>query len=87
MFNELIATIKGMRYKNEDDVLKVIESYKPKALDRPDSGGWWWNNAMGDWRACQVYEGSGINGNEWDYPVWADKKDAKWIKAILPEMG
>ena len=97
MLRELIERIMGLRYSKEDDmkwcwdrcldeVLKIIESYKPKVLDMPDSEGWWWNNAIGDWRACRVYEGSGINGNDWDYPMWADKKGAKWIKADIPEL-
>jgi hypothetical protein len=58
MTRELIEKIESFRKKNIDiapireeiigynnaidDVLKAIESYKPKVLDQPDSKGWWW---------------------------------------------
>ena len=80
----LDAYIDGWKHC-KSEMLEIIESYKPKVLDQPDSEGWWWvYDDIGDWRICQVHEGSGINGNDWDYPMWADKGD-KWIKVEVPE--
>ena len=37
----LDAYIDGWKHC-KSEMLEIIESYKPKVLDQPDSKGWWW---------------------------------------------
>ncbi len=115
MFKELIDEIKRLVDKCDligmslygynqaiDDVLELIESYKPKWVDRPDESSDWWflkarkpNNSQRHIIPCLVRKDS--NGILLIRPFdrrnlfmleQLDEfyKDCEWQKAIAPEM-
>lgn len=90
MFKELIEKIKKMPVKEGeyweyyegwteaiDEILKIIESYKPEVLDEPNAEGGWWNTKSKEY--VQVYE----SNDGFDYPVRCI--GGKWIKTDPPE--
>lgn len=68
MFKELIEEIEKYQeqYANDDccdtinDIITIIESYKPKELDKPDSEGWWWFSCSGVLFPVELFYKDGI---------------------------
>ena len=68
-----------------DEVLKIIESYKPKWVDNPSPNGWYWitNFCNMDIQCVHVFETKfrGSLGGRFDITEYK----GKWTKADQPE--
>ena len=98
---ELIEKIKGLVDKcnligmalygyNQaiDDVLKIIESSKPKWIDSPDKKGSWWFLSPDETVSCAtiIEVGGELYREERDTHIYhTSSYIGKWQKAIMPE--
>jgi len=70
-----------------DEAIKIINSYKPKWVDKPEPNGWYWIKDFCNIEIQCVYvyttKFRGSLGGRFDITEYK----GKWLKQYLPEMG